>query len=68
VYAVEQGLLEQDDVGLLGDVIAGLAQGRADDAEITAFDSTGLAIQDLAIALAALAAVDDLPELPRFEL
>jgi ornithine cyclodeaminase/alanine dehydrogenase-like protein (mu-crystallin family) len=68
VHAVEQGLLEQDDVGLLGDVIAGLAQGRADDAEITAFDSTGLAIQDLAIALAALAAVDDLPELPRFEL
>jgi alanine dehydrogenase len=68
VYAVEQGLVEQNDVGLLGDVIAGLAEGRADDAEITAFDSTGLAIQDLAIALAALAAVDDLPELPRFAL
>jgi ornithine cyclodeaminase/alanine dehydrogenase-like protein (mu-crystallin family) len=68
VYAVEQGLLEQSDVGLIGDVVAGLTPGRADDAEITAFDSTGLAIQDLAIALAALAAVDDLPGLPRFQL
>jgi len=68
VYAVDQGLLEQKDVGLLGDVIAGKAGGRADDAEITVFDSTGLAIQDLAVALAALDAVDGLPELPRFEL
>jgi alanine dehydrogenase len=68
VYAVDQGLLEQKDVGLLGHVIAGLATGRTDDAEITAFDSTGLAIQDLAVALAALDAVDELPELARFEL
>jgi ornithine cyclodeaminase/alanine dehydrogenase-like protein (mu-crystallin family) len=68
VHAVERGLLQQSDVGLLGDVVAGLAPGRASDEEITAFDSTGLAIQDLAIALAALEARHDLPGLPRFEL
>jgi alanine dehydrogenase len=38
----------------LGAVLAGVAPGRRDDEVITAFDSTGLAIQDLAIALAAL--------------
>ena len=35
-------------------MLAGTAQGRRSDDEITVFDSTGLAIQDLAIALAAL--------------
>ena len=38
----------------LGAVLAGDASGRSSDDEITIFDSTGLAIQDLAIALAAL--------------
>ena len=41
----------------LGSVCAGLAPGRAGDGDITLFDSTGLAIQDLAIALGALAAL-----------
>jgi alanine dehydrogenase len=54
VHAVEAGALDREDVVELGGVLAGVAQGRRDDAEITAFDSTGLAIQDLAIALAAL--------------
>ena len=35
-------------------MLAGDAPGRQADSEITLFDSTGLAIQDLAIALAAL--------------
>jgi ornithine cyclodeaminase/alanine dehydrogenase-like protein (mu-crystallin family) len=35
-------------------VLAGDASGRQSDEEITTFDSTGLAIQDLAIAIAAL--------------
>jgi alanine dehydrogenase len=52
--AVEAGLLRREDVSQLGDVLAGDAEGRADDNEITLFDSTGLAIQDLAIARAAL--------------
>jgi alanine dehydrogenase len=38
----------------LGAVLAGEAPGRRSDDEFTAFDSTGLAIQDLAIALAAV--------------
>jgi alanine dehydrogenase len=46
--AVDVGLVKRDDVGQLGDVLNG-AQGRVSDEEITLFDSTGLAIQDLAI-------------------
>jgi alanine dehydrogenase len=53
-HAVEAGRLTRDGVTQLGDVLAGTAEGRRGDGEITAFDSTGLAIQDLAIALAAL--------------
>jgi alanine dehydrogenase len=58
VHAVEAGALEQADVTELGAVLAGDAQGRRSDDEITVFDSTGLAIQDLAIALAALDAYE----------
>ena len=34
----------------LGEVVAGLKPGRLDDREVTVFDSTGLAIQDVAAA------------------
>jgi ornithine cyclodeaminase/alanine dehydrogenase-like protein (mu-crystallin family) len=62
---VEAGVLRREDVTELGAVLAGDASGRADEDEITLFDSTGLAIQDLAIAIAAVAQADrlDLPEL-----
>ena len=53
-HAVEAGLLGESDVGRIGAVLAGDAPGRESADEITTFDSTGLAIQDLAIALAAL--------------
>jgi ornithine cyclodeaminase/alanine dehydrogenase-like protein (mu-crystallin family) len=59
--------LTRDDVTQLGDVLAGTAEGRRSDDEITVFDSTGLAIQDLAIALAAMKRVDEL-DVPRVEL
>jgi ornithine cyclodeaminase/alanine dehydrogenase-like protein (mu-crystallin family) len=59
-HAVKAGLVSEDDVGVLGAVLAGAAEGRHDDGEITTFDSTGLAIQDLAIALAAVTRADDL--------
>ena len=59
-HAVETGAVTRGDVTQLGDVLTGSAGGRVDDDEITAFDSTGLAIQDLAIALAAVARADEL--------
>ena len=63
--AIEARLIGRDDVTELGRVLVGDAPGRASDDEITAFDSTGLAIQDLAIALAALErAPAGLPEIP----
>jgi alanine dehydrogenase len=65
--AVAQDALRRDDITELGRVLTGEAPGRATDDEITLFDSTGLAIQDLAIAKAALAAADEL-DLPRLEL
>ena len=66
VHAVEAGALARDDVSQLGDVLIGTAEGRKSDDEITVFDSTGLAIQDLAIALAALERADELalPTIP----
>ena len=60
VHAVEAGVLHRDDVTQLGDVLLGAADGRQTDEDITVFDSTGLAIQDLAIALAALDRADEL--------
>jgi alanine dehydrogenase len=51
--AVAAGVVSRDDVAQLGDVIAGRSEGRRSAEEITLFDSTGLAIQDLGIATAA---------------
>ncbi|MBI4172515.1 MAG: ornithine cyclodeaminase family protein [Actinobacteria bacterium] len=66
--AVEAGRLTRAEVAELGAVLAGLAEGRRDDEEITIFDSTGLAIQDLAIALAALEYAGELAGLPLLDL
>jgi alanine dehydrogenase len=60
MLAVKAGELGRDDVAQLGDVLIGTADGRKSDRDITVFDSTGLAIQDLAIALAALDRADQL--------
>ena len=54
--AVQAGLVARDQVTELGAVLAGEAPGRtagAGSAAVTLFDSTGLAIQDLAVARAA---------------
>jgi ornithine cyclodeaminase/alanine dehydrogenase-like protein (mu-crystallin family) len=55
--AVAEGLVAVSDVTEIGAVCAGLAPGRRTREEITLFDSTGLAIQDLAIVLGALEAL-----------
>jgi alanine dehydrogenase len=67
VHPVDAGVLARDQVTELGDVLAGKAEGRRSEDEITTFDSTGLAIQDLAIALAALDRRDEL-DLPTIDL
>jgi len=67
-HAVRAGVLHREQVGELGAVLSGKAAGRESDDEITAFDSTGLAIQDLAIALAALEGIDELADVPFLEL
>jgi alanine dehydrogenase len=52
--AVEAGRVRREDVTDLGAVLAGDAPGRSRPDAVTLFDSTGLAIQDLAVAAAAL--------------
>lgn len=54
--AVEAGLVTRDRVTELGAVLTGAAAGRESADDITLFDSTGLAIQDLALCLAVLEA------------
>jgi alanine dehydrogenase len=66
-HAVETGAITQDDVTELGAVLTGQAPGRQSADDITIFDSTGLAIQDLAIALAAVERADEL-NLSRLEI
>ena len=60
-------MLQRTDVAQLGDVLINKSEGRQSDHDITVFDSTGLAIQDLAIALAAMEKADKL-DLPMFDL
>ena len=57
--AVEAGMVAREQVTDLGAVLTGEAPGRRGPDAVTLFDSTGLAIQDLAVAAAALAAYRD---------
>lgn len=54
--AVQAGLVAREQVTELGAVLTGQARGRPGPEAVTLFDSTGLAIQDLAVARAALEA------------
>jgi alanine dehydrogenase len=58
--AVAAGVVTHQDVTGLGAVLTGDASGRTGPEDITLFDSTGLAIQDLAIATVAYAKRDEL--------
>jgi ornithine cyclodeaminase/alanine dehydrogenase-like protein (mu-crystallin family) len=57
--AVDAGLVEREQVTELGAVLSGDAPGRPGPDAVTLFDSTGLAIQDLAVAGTALEAWRD---------
>ena len=57
--AVAAGLVERDRVTQLGEVLTGAANGRSSATAATLFDSTGRAIQDLAICLGLLEAERD---------
>ncbi len=57
--AVDAGVVRREQVTELGAVLAGDASGRPGPEAVTLFDSTGLAIQDLAVAAAALEAWRD---------
>jgi ornithine cyclodeaminase/alanine dehydrogenase-like protein (mu-crystallin family) len=67
IHTVEAGVLARGQVTEVGAVLVGDALGRTSDDQITSFDSTGLAIQDLAIALVAMKKTDEL-DLPTIEL
>ncbi|MGQ9368302.1 ornithine cyclodeaminase family protein [Azospirillum sp. ST 5-10] len=57
-HAAKRGLTRERIRGTLCDVLDGKAAGRTGDDEITVFDSTGMAIQDLAIAAWAVRAAE----------
>ena len=50
--ALDAGAISPDQVSELGDVIAGRVPRRTSDDQITVFDSTGVAVQDIQIASA----------------
>lgn len=54
-HAYGAGLITAQNLrGSLGAVIAGLCEGRLDASEVTVFDGTGVALQDLAVAALAV--------------
>ena len=53
-HAIGQGLIAEGDITPIGDVINGAHPGRTSADEITLFDGTGVGLQDLAVASAAV--------------
>jgi ornithine cyclodeaminase/alanine dehydrogenase-like protein (mu-crystallin family) len=50
IAAAGEGVLAWDDVVELGQVVAGIVDGRQDDHSVTLFESLGAAIEDVAVA------------------
>jgi alanine dehydrogenase len=61
-------LTKRDIYAGLGDIVAGKQKGRTKDEEITLFDSTGLAIQDVSCAYTVYQALKDKPGMKRIQL
>jgi alanine dehydrogenase len=53
-HAIAEGLIRAEDITPIGAVIAGMAEGRQSNDQITLFDGTGVGLQDLAVAGAAV--------------
>lgn len=52
-HAIAAGLISEDSITPIGDVINGTHGGRSSNDEVTLFDGTGVGLQDLAVASAA---------------
>lgn len=59
---------ESDIYGTIGEIISGRKPGRSDAKEITLFDSTGIAIEDIAVAEAVYRRAQNEPDLLRVEI
>ncbi|APG95271.1 iminosuccinate reductase BhcD [Sinorhizobium americanum] len=53
-HAIDKGLISKGDIVEIGAVITGRHKGRSSPEEITLFDGTGVGLQDLAVASAAV--------------
>ncbi|MEO1919661.1 MAG: pyridoxal-phosphate dependent enzyme [Paracoccaceae bacterium] len=53
-HPIAEGLITKSQITVIGAVINGLHSGRTTDEEITLFDGTGVGLQDLAVATAAV--------------
>jgi ornithine cyclodeaminase/alanine dehydrogenase-like protein (mu-crystallin family) len=53
-HAVAAGIVSRDNINEIGAVINGTHSGRTSESEITLFDGTGVGLQDLAVASAAV--------------
>jgi ornithine cyclodeaminase/alanine dehydrogenase-like protein (mu-crystallin family) len=49
-HAIEAGLLSSQQCTELGEIVAGVKPSRGSDDEVTVFDSTGIALEDVAAA------------------
>jgi ornithine cyclodeaminase/alanine dehydrogenase-like protein (mu-crystallin family) len=68
-HALERGVMRLGEVqGELWEVVAGRKTGRASDDEVTIFDSTGVAIEDVASAALAYERAEDAGRGYRFDL
>jgi ornithine cyclodeaminase/alanine dehydrogenase-like protein (mu-crystallin family) len=66
-HAIDAGVMSRAEVHAeLGQVVAGLKRGRATEEEIIVFDSTGTALQDVAVAAAVYRRALDCEQTARF--
>ena len=67
-HAYNEGIVSSaDDICALGLVTLGKSPGRTSDTEITVFDSSGIAVQDLAVAGAIFDAAQQLSQVQHID-